>query len=80
MFRQILRKNIEAVTRGENPPQPDIRDGQIQTYANDTILKVPLAGDDAVDTELLRKVGRKVTAAIVSRDLDSLKDLSDLQA
>ena len=80
MFRQILRKNIETVTRDEDPPQPDIRDGQIQTYANDTILKVPRAGDDATETELLRKVGRKVTAAIVSRDLDSLKDLSDLQA
>ena len=79
MFRQILRKNIETVAEGNDPPQPDIREGQIQTYANDTVLKVPRTGNDAADKELLRKVGRKVTAAIVSRDLDSLNDLSDLQ-
>tara|TARA_Y100001960_G_scaffold324482_1_gene404958 strand:- start:342 stop:1571 length:1230 start_codon:yes stop_codon:yes gene_type:complete len=75
MFRQILRKNIEAVASGGDPSLPDIRQGQIQTYANDTILKIPRNGDDKEDQELLRAVGRKVTKAIVSRNLDSLNDL-----
>jgi hypothetical protein len=60
MLRRIVRKGIQAVQRGEDPPTLK-RDGKVvPTYSNDTILRIPRTGSDEDDRKLLLETGRKV--------------------
>jgi nitrite reductase/ring-hydroxylating ferredoxin subunit len=63
MFRDILRRGIRAVQRGEDPPGL-VRGphAPIRTYSQDTILRIPPAPTPEQDRELLRQEGRKVAA------------------
>jgi nitrite reductase/ring-hydroxylating ferredoxin subunit len=62
MFRKMIRRGIEAVANGENPPhgfylsQADVP----PTYANDYIVPVAQAGIDADDPAALRAFALKV--------------------
>jgi hypothetical protein len=62
MFRKMIRRGIEAVANGENPPhgfylnQADVP----PTYANDYIVPVAEAGIDAGDPAALRAFSLKV--------------------
>jgi hypothetical protein len=63
MFRNLVRRGIRAVQRGEDPP--GIVRGPhapIRTCSQDTILHIPPAPTPAADQALLRQEGRKVAA------------------
>ena len=77
MFRQILRRNIQKVADGQDPPPFVIDKERVRTYANDTVIRMPQVSDVEADKNLMRKLALKVAAAIISRDLEGLKDLSD---
>ena len=77
MFRQILRRNIQSVAEGQDPP-PFVLDKQrVRTYANDTVVRLPQSDDEETDKKRMREMALKVAEAIISRDLQILEDLSD---
>ena len=61
MFRKLLREGIEAV-RSERDPRGLVRHdgGPIQTYSQDTILRIPPEATPEGDLVLLRETARKV--------------------
>lgn len=63
MLRKIVRDGIRAVLAGETPRGLGLKAREtITTYAQDTVLGVPVAGSAADERALLRQVGRRVVA------------------
>ena len=61
MARNLIRRGIRAVQKGEDPQGVTHRDGgAISTYSLDRVLRVPPAAAQEEDTRLLRETGRKV--------------------
>jgi phenylpropionate dioxygenase-like ring-hydroxylating dioxygenase large terminal subunit len=59
MLRRRIRGGIEAVARGEAPTGICRNaEGQISTYGQDVLIRVPRAETPAQDRELLRKIAR----------------------
>ena len=55
MFRRMLKKCIEAVERGEEPPLfRTEEDGIIPTYGNDRVVPIPQVNGDPDDPRVLR--------------------------
>ena len=66
MFRNIVKKGIQAVEEGRDP-EGILREpgGVIPTYCSDTMVTVPAADDVETDKELIRETGRKVAKGYV---------------
>jgi hypothetical protein len=64
MFRKLLRQQIRALHSGDVRKQKLARPSEpIRTYAQDTFLRAPPAGEDAEDDrKLIREIGRRVLA------------------
>jgi nitrite reductase/ring-hydroxylating ferredoxin subunit len=62
MLRNLLRRGIRAVQRGEDSTPALYQEGQIvPTYAHDRVISgIPTAPTPAADSELLRQIGRQV--------------------
>ena len=61
LFRRILRRSIEAVQRGEDPPYMYRWDGQpTPTYGTDRVIRAADAGGDADDPRFLKELSHKV--------------------
>ena len=66
MLRQLLRRELQRVARGEEPTVSTLRaGGLVPTYAHDTVVNVPPAPDGA-DSERVREVGRAITDIVVN--------------
>jgi hypothetical protein len=60
MFRRLLRRSIEAVQRGEDPPYMYRTDGApTPTYGTDRGVRVADIGGDADDPRFLKALGQK---------------------
>jgi hypothetical protein len=58
IFRQQIRRGIQAVQAGQDP-QGVCRDhGVVPTYCNDTVVRVPAAATLEEDRALMRAMGR----------------------
>jgi phenylpropionate dioxygenase-like ring-hydroxylating dioxygenase large terminal subunit len=62
MLRNIIRRGIHAVQRGEDPRGLVKTPGVIRTYSQDTVIRLPALATPEEDRELLRDVGRKTLA------------------
>jgi phenylpropionate dioxygenase-like ring-hydroxylating dioxygenase large terminal subunit len=61
MFRNLLRRGIRAVKAGDDPAGLCRDAGSvIPTYCNNTVVRVPPAGDQAMDKQLMRETGRRL--------------------
>ena len=68
LVRKLVREGIRAVQRGEDPRRVVPSTGKaIPTYCRNTVLRVLPAATADADKELLRTTGRKVAAALLSR-------------
>jgi hypothetical protein len=67
MFRNQLRRGIRAVKTGKDPIGL-CRDAAavIPTYCNDTVVRLPMADDDAMDRQLMRETGRRLADGYLS--------------
>jgi len=75
MFRNSLRNSIRSLQKGQEPALPQCnRSGEIISYANNTILRVPKAAGDVEDKKMLRMIGRKVFEGIPERNLGELSE------
>ena len=64
MLRRIVREGIQAVARGEDPFGARRPEGAVvRTFAQDLVLKVPVAASPDEDRRRLREVGRRVLGA-----------------
>jgi phenylpropionate dioxygenase-like ring-hydroxylating dioxygenase large terminal subunit len=61
MFRRQLKRCIEAVERGEEPPDylPGLNDGIIPTYGNDRVVPISSVNGDPDDPRVLRAFMRQ---------------------
>jgi nitrite reductase/ring-hydroxylating ferredoxin subunit len=72
MLRKIVRDGIRAVAAGGDPkgvlrePSPPI-----ETFTQDTVLRLPATGDAETDRRLLRETGRRVVRGTAGRPSDS---------
>ncbi len=63
MFRNQLRRGARAVRAGRDPDGLCRDAGAVvPTYCNDTIVRVPMADNEAKDRQLLRETGRRLAA------------------
>ena len=61
MLRRALRRGVQAVQRGEDPPGMPATDGELlPTYSGDTVLHIPRAPTPEEDVELLRRTAREL--------------------
>jgi hypothetical protein len=61
MFRNQTRRGIQAVQSGRDPVGLCREAGAIiPTYSNDTVIRMPLAGDSVADRQSMREVGRRL--------------------
>ncbi|HEY3117304.1 MAG TPA: Rieske 2Fe-2S domain-containing protein [Chloroflexota bacterium] len=68
MVRKLLREDIRAVQRGEDPKlMGPAQRGVIDTHGQTTIIRIPRASGTEADRALLREAGRKVWAERRSR-------------
>ena len=67
LFRQDIRRGIQAVMEGREPEGLLIQEWDvIPTYANNTVLQVPKASSEAEDEILLKDIGRKIAEDYVN--------------
>ena len=68
MFRQLVRRGIRAAQEGQDP-QGLFRDAGaiIPTYCNDTVVAVPRAPTADEDCAVMRRTGRALAEAYLSR-------------
>jgi len=61
LFRRQLRRGIRA-TRAGRDPDGLCREagGVVSTYCNDTIVRLPPAGSEALDKKLMRETGHRL--------------------
>ena len=67
MLRRMLRREIRKVADGTAPyvATPRLGGGAVTaTYAHDSVVAIPPLADTAEDRELLRRVGRAITAIV----------------
>jgi phenylpropionate dioxygenase-like ring-hydroxylating dioxygenase large terminal subunit len=61
MVRRQLRRGIRAVKAGDDPAGLYRDAGSvIPTYCNNTVVRLPAAGDQAMDKQLMRETGRRL--------------------
>jgi hypothetical protein len=73
MTRNIIRRGIQAVQRGEDPQHVIWKEGQIvPTFANHTVILAPPAAPDT-DEQFIKATGRKLAEGYL-RDPASLVD------
>lgn len=61
MTRNIIRRGIQAVQKGEDPEHVLWQEGQIvPTFANHTVILAPPAATPAADEQCIRETGRKL--------------------
>jgi phenylpropionate dioxygenase-like ring-hydroxylating dioxygenase large terminal subunit len=61
MFRKQIRTGIRAVRAGHDPAGLCREEGKlIPTFCNDTIVRVPPAGGETADKQLMRDTGRRL--------------------
>lgn len=61
IFRRQIRRGIRAVKAGDDPAGLCRDVGSvIPTYCNNTIVRLPPAGDQAMDKQLMRETGRRL--------------------
>ena len=66
MLRRLLRREIRAVTNGDAPyVSPAVTAGVTSSYCHDSVIPVPVLPDPAADQDLVRRVGREITAIVV---------------
>lgn len=67
MFRNQLRRGIRSVQSGQDPEGLS-RDGAAvrATWCNDTVIRGPLAENEAADRQLLRDTGRRLAESYLS--------------
>ena len=71
-LRNLLRRGIRAVQKGEDPPGVTYGDdGVIPTYSHDRVLSVPPAPTPEEDRLLLRETGRRVAEECIEGGLTS---------
>ena len=76
LYRRELRKAIQMVERGDDPPWVLREPGKIiPTHAGDTIIRRPPAATEEEDRKLLRRLGRQ-TARRYLKDPPHLKALA----
>jgi nitrite reductase/ring-hydroxylating ferredoxin subunit len=67
MFRNQLRRGTRAVQAGQDPVGLCRDAGVVNaTYCNDTVVREPLAENEAMDRQLLRETGRRLAADYLS--------------
>jgi nitrite reductase/ring-hydroxylating ferredoxin subunit len=67
MFRNQLRRGTRAVQAGQDPVGLCRDAGVVSaTYCNDTVVREPLAENEAMDRQLLRETGRRLAASYLS--------------
>ncbi|MSP50959.1 MAG: aromatic ring-hydroxylating dioxygenase subunit alpha [Alphaproteobacteria bacterium] len=60
MMRKMLRDNIEAVRRGDDPKNVvRTANGPIPTYSREMMIRVPMANDPETDKSLLRQLSKQ---------------------
>lgn len=71
MWRRLIRKAV----RGESPaalPAPAAGDRLLgeprRSYAQDTIMRIPVAGDEAADRKMMREIGNQVADIVIGAD------------
>ena len=70
MLRNIVRRGIRAVQRGEDPEGVTFQDnGVVPTYSHDRVVTVPRAPTYEEDREQLRQTGRRVVGQSVMHPL-----------
>jgi nitrite reductase/ring-hydroxylating ferredoxin subunit len=61
IFRRQIRRGIRAVKAGDDPAGLCRDAGSvIPTYCNNTVVRLPAAGDQAMDKQLMRETGRRL--------------------
>ena len=74
MTRNIIRRGIQAVQKGEDPEHVLWEEGQIvPTFANHTVILAPPAATPAADEQFIRETGRKLAEGYL-KDPASLVD------
>ena len=58
MFRRLLRDNINAVGRGDDPKGLTWSEQPIFSYSNDTVARIPAPPSSTEDTQLMRETAR----------------------
>jgi phenylpropionate dioxygenase-like ring-hydroxylating dioxygenase large terminal subunit len=67
MFRNQLRRGTRAVQAGQDPVGLCRDPGAVSaTYCNDTVVRGPLAENEAMDRQLLRETGRRLAESYLS--------------
>jgi phenylpropionate dioxygenase-like ring-hydroxylating dioxygenase large terminal subunit len=67
MFRNQLRRGTRAVQAGQDPVGVCRDAGAVSaTYCNDTVVRGPLAENEATDRQLLRETGRRLADSYLS--------------
>jgi len=64
MLRRIVRDGIRAVAAGGDPRELARGEAVIETYAQDTVLRIPPAAEPEADRRLLRETGRRVVGRV----------------
>jgi hypothetical protein len=74
MTRNIIRRGIQAVQKGEDPEHVVWEAGRVvPTFANHTVIIAPSAATPEADEQYLRETGRKLAAGYL-KDPASLVD------
>lgn len=67
LFRQDIRRGIQAVKEGREPDGLLIQEGEIiPTYANNTVVRSPAAPSEDEDDILIKDIGRKLAEEYVN--------------
>lgn len=75
MLRRLLRQQIRQVAAGAAPTvAPAVPAGTTASYCHDSVIAVPVAPDPASDLDLVRRVGREITAIVVQGEHQAAAD------
>jgi nitrite reductase/ring-hydroxylating ferredoxin subunit len=78
MLRRMLRREIRKTVAGEALSISIAHVGDVTpTYCHDSVIAVPQLADPVIDKELVRRVGREVTAIVVHGNHQSSADRPD---
>ncbi|MGC2201276.1 MAG: hypothetical protein WA633_14170 [Stellaceae bacterium] len=68
MLRNLVRRGIRAVERGDDPGPIDVQNGQVTaTFGHDHVVSgIPNAATAEEDRRLLRQVARNVVAEMIA--------------
>ncbi len=78
MFRNALANSIRSCQKGQEPAPAQLnRAGEVISYANNTILRIPKSGGDPEDRKMMRTIGLKVFESLPNRDLGELNKFTE---